>query len=229
VFLKAHVFLAVATIIAIYQHTTTIASKVVLIVPSATFGLMGVFWIGRIFYRNIAREPQRPETISFSTLNDHRPEASQIAEPQHMTRSRTKYRYCSGSVVTEEKHRLATDSIHLRIKLPRPWKIRAGHYIQLSLPTLGAWSLTQTHPFMIAWWGDNSNGVSVDLLIEKQKGFTSRLLELTDTQLGEFPILLDGPYGHPENFGIYSTVILFVADIEIVSVILYAKELLESS
>jgi len=66
-------------------------------------------------------------------------------------------------------------------------------------------------------------------LIEKQKGFTLRLLELTDTQLGEFLILLDSPYGHPENFRIYSTVILFAADIKIISVILYAKELLKSS
>jgi len=82
---------------------------------------------------------------------------------------------------------------------------------------------------MIAWWGDNSNSVSIDLLIEKQKGFTLRLLELIDIQLKEFPILLDGPYGHLENFGIYSTVILFAADIGIAGVILYAKELLENS
>ena len=54
-------------------------------------------------------------------------------------------------------------------------------------------------------------------------------MELIDTQLREFPILLNGLYGHPENFGIYSIVILFMADIGIASIILYAKELLESS
>ena len=82
---------------------------------------------------------------------------------------------------------------------------------------------------MIIWWGDNYNGVSINLLIEKQKGFTLRLLELTDTQLREFPILLNSLYGHPKNFGIYFTVILFAADIGIAGVILYTKELLESS
>ena len=82
---------------------------------------------------------------------------------------------------------------------------------------------------MIAWWGDNSNSISIDLLIKKQKGFTLRLLKLTDTQLGEFLILLNSPYSHLENFRIYSTVILFTADIGIAGIILYAKELLESS
>ena len=53
VFLKTYIFLTVATIISIYQHITTIISKVVLIVPSATFILMGVFQISQIFYYNI--------------------------------------------------------------------------------------------------------------------------------------------------------------------------------
>ena len=82
---------------------------------------------------------------------------------------------------------------------------------------------------MIAQWGDNFNGGFIDLLIEKQKGFTLQLLKLTDTQFKEFPILFNGPYGHLKNFGIYSTVILFVADIGITGVIPYVKELLESS
>ena len=79
VFLKTHVLLVVVTIISIYQYTTTIISKVVLIVPSATFRLIGVFQIGRIFYYNIpppqVRDPQRLKTISFLTLNDYRPKA----------------------------------------------------------------------------------------------------------------------------------------------------------
>ena len=45
VFLKTHIFLTVTTIISIYQYTITIISKVVLIVLSATFILMGVFQI----------------------------------------------------------------------------------------------------------------------------------------------------------------------------------------
>jgi NAD(P)H-flavin reductase len=83
---------------------------------------------------------------------------------------------------------------------------------------------------MITWWEETDRGISVDLIIEKKRGFTSRLLEFAYTQNQTlFPVLLDGPYGTPSTLHDYGTVLLFADDIGIAAVLPYAKQILRLS
>jgi predicted ferric reductase len=48
---------------------------------------------------------------------------------------------------TEDSNALRVD-----IVVPRPWQVRAGQSIFLSIPELGVFSGLRGHPFMISWW-----------------------------------------------------------------------------
>jgi predicted ferric reductase len=90
---------------------------------------------------------------------------------------------------------LNEDVLHVRINLKRPWRIRAGQYIYLSLPGLRALGLgiLEAHPFMIAWplYNEQERLSSIVLLVQSCRGFTRRLQLFGSLNPG----WIDGPYG----------------------------------
>jgi NAD(P)H-flavin reductase len=83
---------------------------------------------------------------------------------------------------------------------------------------------------VVSWWNEDENGATIDLIIERKRGFTSRLLEFTHTQkVSSFLVLLDGPYSSTFPMDEYGTVVLFADDIGIAALLLYAKQLVQSS
>lgn len=108
------------------------------------------------------------------------------------------------------------------IKVPRPWKIKAGQYIYLTIPAAGFTSAIQSHPFMIAWWVRNGDGLTISLLVKTRRGFTTQLSGLAKRPLTAF---IDGPYGIEHKLGEFGTVIMFATGIGIAAHMPYIKDL----
>lgn len=123
---------------------------------------------------------------------------------------------------------LRSDAAQVFIYLARPWKVRAGQYIQLWLPGVSFWSFAQTHPFMITWWHDDVDGkaASICLLLKAQTGLTQKLYQRTGCD-ESFTAWVDGPYGTAHEVGDYGSVLMFATGIGIAAQIPYIKELLK--
>jgi predicted ferric reductase len=111
------------------------------------------------------------------------------------------------------------NALQVKVKVPRPWQVKAGQYIFLSIPSAG---IMQSHPFMITWWEHNGGGLTVSLLIKPRRGFTGTLTSLTDKSLLAF---IDGPYGVDHDFGNYGTVLMFATGIGIAGQLPFIKEI----
>jgi predicted ferric reductase len=113
-------------------------------------------------------------------------------------------------------------AMKVAIKVPRPWNVKAGQYIFLTIPAAGITTTFQSHPFMIAWWDRSSDGLTISLLVKPRRGFTGQLLRMADQKLTVF---IDGPFGLQHNLGVFGTVIMFATGIGIAGHMPYIKEL----
>lgn len=116
-----------------------------------------------------------------------------------------------------------TGAIEITVKVARPWNVKAGEWIFLSIPAAGATSALQSHPFMIIWWDRDVNGLTLSLLVKPRRGFTRRLASMAGRDL---IALIDGPYGPELQLGEYGTVLMFATGIGIAGHIPYIKALI---
>lgn len=127
------------------------------------------------------------------------------------------------------------DAAKVTLRLPRPWKARAGERLILGVPRIGLFYLFQSHPFTIAWWEENDTGktTSVSLLLRPQNGFTRKLCDRVEPNQ-EYVAWIDGPFGpssvHPlglsSEIGDYGHVLLVATGIGIATQLPYIKEIL---
>ncbi|KFY68733.1 hypothetical protein V496_00877 [Pseudogymnoascus sp. VKM F-4515 (FW-2607)] len=109
------------------------------------------------------------------------------------------------------------------ITILRPWRVRAGQHIFISIPKLGILRGLRGHPFVITWWDRDITGLTVTLLIKSRTGFTRELRRHVEKPLRVF---VDGPFGIRHNFGDYGTVVMVATGIGIAGYIPYLKELI---
>jgi predicted ferric reductase len=117
----------------------------------------------------------------------------------------------------------APNALLVEVTVPRPWSVKAGQWIFLSIPKLGIFTGIRGHPFMISWWERGRKGMTVSLLVRPRAGFTGELDRYANQTLKAF---IDGPYGKRYGFGNYGTVIMFATGIGIAGHIPYIKELI---
>jgi len=127
--------------------------------------------------------------------------------------------------LSDKDQTLVDPSIVLQvdITIPRPWPVKAGQSVYLSIPKLGIFTGLRGHPFMISWWERDRNGLKISLLVKSRAGFTAELDRHTQKDLRAF---IDGPYGIRHDFGEYGTVIMFATGIGIAGHIPYIKDLI---
>ncbi|KAH8674404.1 hypothetical protein BGZ60DRAFT_403841 [Tricladium varicosporioides] len=113
--------------------------------------------------------------------------------------------------------------LQVDITIPRPWHVKAGQSVFLSIPKLGIFTGLRGHPFMISWWERDRKGLTISLLVKSRAGFTAELDRHTNKCLRAF---IDGPYGSQHDFGEYGTVIMIATGIGIAGHIPYIKELI---
>ncbi|EED22508.1 conserved hypothetical protein [Talaromyces stipitatus ATCC 10500] len=112
----------------------------------------------------------------------------------------------------------------------RPWTVRAGERVNLSIPSAGLMSVFQMHPFVITWWDNNELGKleSFTLLVKPRSGFTNKLKMLPSTRHRAW---IDGPYGPDRALGTpisdYGHIFMVATGIGVGAQIPYIKQLLE--
>ena len=114
------------------------------------------------------------------------------------------------------------EALRVHMRFARPCRIKPGQYIFFSVPSIGLWT---SHPFSIAWSGDETQHVDLDddlekcyssvlmtpetlsrpqtsisLIIRRRSGFTNHLYRKassTPTSRLSLRALIEGPYGNP--------------------------------
>lgn len=125
------------------------------------------------------------------------------------------------------------DAIRVKIQVQRPWKIRAGHYINIWLPGVGFRALLESHPFMVVSWAVDTSWkprlTTLHLLIESRDGFTHRLLRYAKRSPADIKhlVLYSGPYGSSTPMKEYGTVLLIATGSGIAAVLPHLKERLD--
>ena len=202
-FLNAHLALAAAALAALYLHNSTdlwVPPTVYLCIAVGLQILVGVIRFGHVLYRNVksgrqlSRVDVRQIVFKFEQSSDPgRPDI------------------------------LLSDAVHVRVKLPRPWRPQAGQYVYLCVPGLSRRSLAQLHPFYIAWHDHDNGDDSAVLIVQKHRGFTTRLVSAHGK---EMKALIEGPFRKELNLDSYGTVLLFATGIGIAGQLPYITQLL---
>jgi predicted ferric reductase len=198
-FLNAHTVLSIAILIALWRHIPTPPTRAADIFLRIGTGLWAavtaVHWC----------------LFAFRNYASGRPFARVVAR----------------RLVDEDpsNHAMVDSSYVLRldVSVPRPWRVRAGQSIFLSIPRLGVFTGVRGHPFMISWWHRDRKGLTLSLLVQSRAGFTAELNRYPERSLLAF---IDGPYGAPHDLGEYGTVIMLASGIGIAGHMPYIKELI---
>ncbi|TLD03373.1 uncharacterized protein PgNI_12381 [Pyricularia grisea] len=115
-----------------------------------------------------------------------------------------------------------TVAIKVTVNLPRPLRVAAGQYINLTVPSLDASSSIQSHPFVVTSWSKDRQK-SLDLFVERRRGFT-RKLHLADSQEGRHAIV-SGPFGRRVSLLEFDFVLLLASGYGIAAQAAYLREL----
>jgi predicted ferric reductase len=117
----------------------------------------------------------------------------------------------------------SAEAIGLTLSLKRPWIIRPGQYIYITLPGLSRHhgGFAQAHPYIIAW----TEGSEITLLIQRHTGFSNDLF-ITPRLPSSF--IIDGPYGHPRLLSDYDKALFVASGIGVGAHLLAIRELLKA-
>ncbi|KFY49967.1 hypothetical protein V495_00403 [Pseudogymnoascus sp. VKM F-4514 (FW-929)] len=127
-----------------------------------------------------------------------------------------------GKVLAKAKVMGLPGAMMVAVNVPRPWHVKAGQYIFLSIPAAEITSVLRSHPFMIVWWERDMDGLTIFLLADPTRRFASKLNGLQNKKLVS---LIDGPYGLEHNFGEYGTVLMFATGLGVAGHMLYIRDL----
>lgn len=128
----------------------------------------------------------------------------------------------SGRILAKARVMSLPGAMKVAVNVPRPWNVKAGQYIFLSIPAAEITSVLQSHPFMIVWWERDMDGLTIFLLVDPTRKFANKLDGLQNKKLVS---LIDGPYGLEQNFGEYGTVLMFATGLGIAGHMLYIRDL----
>ena len=120
-------------------------------------------------------------------------------------------------------HQSSSQAMDVTITLKRPWTVRPGQYIYLTLPGIGRHraGFVQSHPYVIAW----VDGSDITLLIQRNDGFSDSLFTSPNPRSS---LVVDGPYGHNQPLDGYDKVLFVASGIGIAAHLLPIKHLLEA-
>ena len=149
---------------------------------------------------------------------------------------------------------LPGDALRVSFNVVRPWKVRPGQHVYVTIPSVGMWT---SHPFSIAW---NESGTpfsrglylneksdslimthqdlqstkskTISTIIRRRTGFTDTLYtraEKAGTLGGASKLtlnaLVEGPYGSSRPMSSYGTILLFAAGVGITHQVPYVRDL----
>lgn len=133
------------------------------------------------------------------------------------------YRNSGSSRTNIALTKLGTQALDATIVLRRPWDVKPGQYIYLTLPKVNRHRVgfAQSHPYLIAW----SEADSLTLLIERDSGFSNSLFSCPTNSTSA---IVDGPYGNPISLDDYDKVLFVASGIGIAAHLLAIRHLVEA-
>ncbi|CRK11329.1 hypothetical protein BN1708_010134, partial [Verticillium longisporum] len=205
-FAAVHFGLAVCAGVFVYLHNPTSdvlgAPKRYIVAAGGCLGLVWLIRLSMMVYRNV-----------------------QLGAPSSRVAVRTiTFELGETSIPVE-------DAVHIHIRLPRPWNIRAGQYVYLTVPAVSHTAVVQSHPFYIAWWYRVNDDDYIVLIAQKRQGFTQKIFHMKDNKLTNnyrSRAFIDGPYGQDMNLDAYDNVVLFATGIGIAGQLSHVAQLLRS-
>jgi predicted ferric reductase len=72
----------------------------------------------------------------------------------------------SGRILAKARVVGLPGAMKVAVNVARPWHVKAGQYIFLSIPAAELTSVLQSHPFLIVWWERNMDGLTIFLLVD---------------------------------------------------------------
>ncbi|KAL5382855.1 hypothetical protein PMIN06_010598 [Paraphaeosphaeria minitans] len=111
----------------------------------------------------------------------------------------------------------------ITINPARPWKVHPGQYVYLTVAKAGMLSRFQRHPFMVA---SPVLSNSIELHVWPQKGFTKRLLRLSE-QYQYCEAWIEGPYGRSIDLREFGTVVIIASEMGITGHLAYLRDLVQ--
>lgn len=118
-------------------------------------------------------------------------------------------------------------TIKVRLHLRKPLRVKAGQYINLWVPSAGLWSFTQTHPFTVTSWSNEPQS-HLDLFIERGRGFTKDLFDLSEYGPTTSIVLFSGPHGKKLPIQRYENIIMMASGFGIAAHLPYLKNLIHN-
>lgn len=117
----------------------------------------------------------------------------------------------------------AAEATEVTLTLKKPWNVRPGQYVYLTLPSLRRHhgGFVQAHPYVIAWHDESE----ITLLIQRHGGFSN---DLFDTHTTPNSIIVDGPYGHDQPLLDYDKVLFIASGIGVSAHLLAIRALLKA-
>jgi predicted ferric reductase len=112
-------------------------------------------------------------------------------------------------------------ALKLQITPARPWKVRPGQYVYLTVPKAGTLSRFQRHPFMVA---SPILSNSIELHIWPRDGFTEKLRRCSD-RYQYCNAWIEGPYGCSVDLREFGTVIMIASEMGITGHLAYLRDL----
>lgn len=151
---------------------------------------------------------------------------------------------------TRIKEDNATKTLELEVELNRPWRIQAGQYVYVTVPSASHLSIFQAHPYFVAWvYSNDDERYNVEdydrkgfqarriiLFAQIHRGFSSNLsqcLTLRDdsgvpTGSGVHRAILDGPYGSLLGIYDFDTLIFIAQGIGVMAYLFALRQLVQA-
>lgn len=109
-------------------------------------------------------------------------------------------------------------------------KVEAGQYINLWIPSISFSSFLQSHPFVVASC-EEGEWTTLELLVDPQKGFTSKLQRPARYGSGSDPndsrlALFTGPHGASAPLGNFERLLMVASGFGIVAQLPYLRQLI---
>lgn len=116
-------------------------------------------------------------------------------------------------------------TVKVRLHLRKPLQVEAGQYINLWVPSASLWSFTQTHPFTVTSWSKEPQS-QLDLFIERGRGFTEDLFNLSEYGPTTSIVLFSGPHGKQLPIHEYENIVMMATGFGIAAHLPYLKKLI---
>jgi hypothetical protein len=124
------------------------------------------------------------------------------------------------------------NAVCINVSLPVKRDIQAGQFLNVYIPGFSFWSFLQSHPFVVASVQGHGEGMTLRLLVEPRRGWTTKLIQYARARGSSANQLhvtfFSGPHGKSVPVDDYGIVILAASGWGLMAQMPYLQHLIRS-